>query len=193
MKNEREDGDDQAVHGGCWRRHQKMKFASKGQRLRRDAVEAHSTRPRALLAAILSLMLFRPFILVMLFAAGGAIAASPWIEDVTVRATSEQFHKAKNVVSDGGLAETPAGSGVWKLSANAFLSGGTMWASGSSAHGPDEQPLIEFDLGVPRIVAGFHVWNYNEKNYTGRGFRDRSEEQRLNSSHGMSSRMPSSA
>ena len=149
-----------------------MKFASKGQRLRRDAVEAHSTRPRALLAAILSLMLFRPFILVMLFAAGGAIAASPWIEDVTVRATSEQFHKAKNVVSDGGLAETPAGSGVWKLSANAFLSGGTMWASGSSAHGPDEQPLIEFDLGVPRIVAGFHVWNYNEKNYTGRGFRD---------------------
>ena len=82
----------------------------------------------------------------------------------------------QNVIDSSGLSEKPAGNGTWVHHANAYrdkgVQRGTMWSSGEVDKKRDTQPTITFDLGKPQAVGSFRVWNYNEANWTGNGFKD---------------------
>jgi len=88
-------------------------------------------------------------------------AAEP-IPGVTAKATSAQVEglfAAQNVCSDKGL--TPAAGGELHLTTNGYAEGGNCWQSGYRDYGPDERPIIEFDLGKRYEVGRFRVWNHN--------------------------------
>lgn len=96
-----------------------------------------------------------------------------FIEGVTARASSEQVKglmSAMNLVNDHGFKETAPGSGVFQLTTNGYADGGSMWNGAYLPIGPDEHPLVEFDLGETRTVGAFRVWNHNGSPH--RGFAD---------------------
>lgn len=92
------------------------------------------------------------------------------IRGVIARATSSQSgpFDPQNVCRDSGLSD--AGDGRWKLTTNAYIDGGTAWQSAYLRRGPEEQPIIEFDLGRQATVGRFHLWNQNGN--PSRGFKD---------------------
>jgi Pectate lyase superfamily protein/F5/8 type C domain len=89
-----------------------------------------------------------------------------WLTGVTATASSSQvpgYNGPFRVTSDNGLTETAPGSGVFQLSASEV---------GWTSQLPDENAVIQFDLGTAATVNRFRVWNYNEPNYNFRGFRN---------------------
>ena len=99
-----------------------------------------------------------------------ASAAEP-IPNVSAQATSAQVEKlfgAQNLCTDVGLS-LPEKDGSRKLTKNGYTGGGCMWHSGYIAHGGDENPLVQFDLGKIYIVGKFHLWNNNGSPH--RGFK----------------------
>jgi hypothetical protein len=110
-----------------------------------------------------------PALLVWCCIAGAAPAQ--WVTGVTARATSTQvagtFGPA-NLVNDRGLKETAKGQ--FALTTNVYADGGSMWNSAYLKRGPDETPIVEFDLGRAVQLTAFHVWNHNGNPH--RGFAD---------------------
>ncbi|MFO0879331.1 MAG: glycosyl hydrolase family 28-related protein [Gemmataceae bacterium] len=101
------------------------------------------------------------------------VGAAEYLTGVKAVASSEQtkgLFGAANLVNDRGLTETAPGSGVFTLTTNAYEGGGSLWQSGYLPHGPQETPLVDFDLGKLVTVTGFHVWNHNGQPH--RGFAD---------------------
>ena len=104
--------------------------------------------------------------------AGAAIAP------VAVTASSMQADSLapRNLIDGSGLSETPPGSGTWVHHGNAYrdkgVERGTMWSSGDVEKHRDTKPTVTFDLGKPRQIGSFRVWNYNETNWTGNGFKE---------------------
>ena len=114
-------------------------------------------------------------ILALLLSTSGTrlTAAERFIDGVTARASSEQVKglmSAMNLVNDHGFKETSPGSGVFQLTTNGYADGGSMWNGAYLAIGPDEHPLVEFDLGKVQTVGAFRVWNHNGSPH--RGFED---------------------
>lgn len=104
---------------------------------------------------------------------GAASAAERFIEGATARASSEQVKglmSAMNLVNDRGFKETSPGSGEFQLTTNGYADGGSMWNGAYLPIGPDEHPLVEFDLGKTQTVGAFRVWNHNGSPH--RGFAD---------------------
>ncbi len=104
---------------------------------------------------------------------GAASAAERFIEGVTARASSEQVKglmSAMNLVNDHGFKETASESGVFQLTTNGYADGGSMWNGAYLPSGPDEHPVVEFDLGRIQTVGAFRVWNHNGSPH--RGFAD---------------------
>lgn len=98
--------------------------------------------------------------------------AEGWLEGVTVRATSAQvagLFGPENLTKRTGLTETAPGSGKFQLTTNGYADGGNCWQSGYGPHGPDERPIVEFDLGGVVRLSRLHVWNHNGSPH--RGFR----------------------
>jgi hypothetical protein len=99
--------------------------------------------------------------------------AAAWIEGVTAKATSAQVPTTfgpANVINDHGFRESTPGSGEWKLTTSIYADGGSMWHSNYLQRGPDENPVIEFDLGRAYRLSGFRVWNHNAN--PSRGFAE---------------------
>lgn len=102
-----------------------------------------------------------------------ALAAERFIDGVTARASSEQVKglmSAMNLVNDHGFKETAPGSGVFQLTTNGYADGGSMWNGAYLPIGPDENPVVEFDLGKLQMIGAFRVWNHNGTPH--RGFAD---------------------
>ncbi|WP_232056039.1 glycosyl hydrolase family 28-related protein [Tuwongella immobilis] len=100
-------------------------------------------------------------------------AAETYLTGVTVTASSEQvkgYTGAANLVNDRGFREVPPGSGNWLLTNNGSADGGCMWNSAYLPSGPQETPLLDFDLGRSQTVAAMHVWNHNSN--LSRNFRN---------------------
>ena len=98
----------------------------------------------------------------------------PVLSGVSATASSYETgagKKPERVVNRSGLFETSPGSGVFVHTNDPFAGGGSMWNSGYQPAGADHAPTITFDLGKTYTVNSFHVWNYNEKGYTSRGFQ----------------------
>lgn len=114
------------------------------------------------------------FVLAMWCSLGNAAsAAERFIDGVTARASSEQVKglmSAMNMVNDHGFKETAPGSGVFQLTTNGYADGGSMWNGAYLPIGPDEHPVVEFDLGQRQTVGAFRVWNHNGN--PSRGFAD---------------------
>jgi hypothetical protein len=104
--------------------------------------------------------------------AGAAVAP------VAVTASSAQAASLapRNLIDGSGLSEAPPGSGTWVHHGNAYrdkgVERGTMWSSGDVDGKRDRKPHVVFDLGKPQQVGSFRVWNYNETNWTGNGFKE---------------------
>ncbi len=87
-----------------------------------------------------------------------------WITGVKAKATSEQvagLTSAMNLVNDNGFKETSKGGGKFVLTTNSYADGGSMWNASYGKHGPDENAIVEFDLGKVYTLSHFRVWNYN--------------------------------
>jgi hypothetical protein len=79
------------------------------------------------------------------------------IPNVTAKATSEQvkgLFSAQNLCTDKGFPKS-------RLSVDGYADGGNCWQSGYLDRGPDETPIIEFDLKSVVDVGRFKVWNHN--------------------------------
>ncbi len=101
-----------------------------------------------------------------------ALAKDGWLRGATAKATSTQVEKLfgpENLVSMTGLKEVPAGSGSFQMTTNGYAEGGNCWHSNYLAGGPDERPLVEFDLGQACRISRLHIWNHNGSPH--RGFR----------------------
>lgn len=104
--------------------------------------------------------------------------AGAMITPTAVTASSEQGASLspQNVINNTGVSEKPPGSGTWVHHANAYrdkgVERGTMWSSGDVDKKRDKQPTITFDLGKPQLIGSLRVWNYNENNWTGNGFKE---------------------
>lgn len=108
---------------------------------------------------------------IFLWAAAPFCAAAP-IVGVRASATSAQVEKLfdpQNLCNDAGLTDAGKGDGSLKLTTNGYTDGGCMWHSGYLAHGGDENPTIQFDLGKSYLVDRFHIWNHNSN--PSRGFK----------------------
>ena len=106
----------------------------------------------------------RGFVCFALVCLGGSVFAATPIAGVTAKATSQQVQKLfdpANVCNDNGLSDSGKGDGSQKFTTNGYVGGGCMWHSGYVALGPDEHPIIEFDLGKSFDVGRFHIWNHN--------------------------------
>jgi len=97
-------------------------------------------------------------------------AADEFLQGVTARASGAQVEGLTgpaNLVNDRGFKEIAPGSGVWTLTTNSYADGGCMWNAGYGAIGPDENPLVEFDLGQRAVLTKFRVWNHNGSPHRG--------------------------
>ena len=94
---------------------------------------------------------------------------------VTASSTQTEAKSPQKLIDGWGLAE-PGADGSWCHTSNAFryqgVERGSMWSSGDVAGRRDLTPTVTFDLGKPRQVGSFRVWNYNEANWTGAGFKE---------------------
>lgn len=116
-----------------------------------------------------SLLLFSAAISVAFLSPCGGVycMADTPVANVKAVASSEQvagLFSANHLVSEKGLVETRPGSGVWELTSEA----GT-WQSNYLSTGPQETPLVDFDLGESRTIGSFHVWNHTQSH---RGMAD---------------------
>ncbi len=97
---------------------------------------------------------------------------------VSVDASSTQTDSkaAVHIIDGSGLSEFPPNSGVWMHNCNAFrdkgIERGTMYSSGAVDGKVESTPTVTFDLGKSCQVGSFRVWNYNEANWTGTGFKE---------------------
>ena len=95
------------------------------------------------------------------------------IAGVTARATSTQvarLHDPNHLCSDVGLSDSGRGDGTRYFTTNGYTGGGCHWQSGYREHGPDEHPIVEFDLKKSTTIGRIHVWNHNA--IPSRGFKD---------------------
>lgn len=103
-----------------------------------------------------------------------AEGGGPIMSGVTATASSYETGAGKvpqRAVNRSGLTETGPGTGVFVHTNDPWENGGSMWNSGYTPTGADHTPTITFDLGKTYTIDAFHVWNYNEKGYTARGFQ----------------------
>ena len=122
--------------------------------------------------------------LLPLLASTPATAAYIDLSYMTVSATSTQNGpwNPQNIVKQDGLIETPAGSGVYSLTATdyAFYTGTISWRSGFDFPVKginDGHPIITINLddraanvAQDYTIDKFHIWNYNSSRETGYGF-----------------------
>jgi hypothetical protein len=118
-------------------------------------------------------MLKFSLVFVLLIGTASSLSADPgWISAASARATSAQVDKLfgpENLTSLTGLTESPPGSGRYQMTTNGYADGGNCWQTGYGPHGPDERPVVEFDLQAVSRVSKLHVWNHNGSPH--RGFR----------------------
>jgi hypothetical protein len=95
------------------------------------------------------------------------------IAGVTARATTVQvarLYDPNHLCSDVGLSDSGRGDGTRYFTTNGYTGGGCHWQSGYREHGPDEHPIVEFDLKKITTIGRIHVWNHNA--IPSRGFKD---------------------
>ena len=108
----------------------------------------------------------------LLFTATSAFSG-PITTEISVTASSTEANGgkvAKHLVDRSGLTETFPGSGIFVHNNDPFAPPGSMWDSGYLPDGADHTPTLIFDLFKTYTLDAFHVWNYNEKGWTSRGF-----------------------
>jgi Pectate lyase superfamily protein/F5/8 type C domain len=115
---------------------------------------------------ILKLLNFFSGYLIFISLANSQITNGGWITGVVPLASSSQvpgYNGDFRTVSDEGLTETAPGNGVYQLASSQV---------GWTSQGGDYYGAIQFDLGSVKTINRFRVWNYNEVNYSFRGFKN---------------------
>ena len=112
------------------------------------------------------------------FLSGSLLAAVPGIAPVSVTASSTQtlIKSPQNLVDGSGLREAEPGGNLWTHTSNPYRENGrergSMWSSGSVNGQVEGRPTLTFAFDSAKTIGSFRVWNYNEANWTGTGFKE---------------------
>ncbi len=102
------------------------------------------------------------------------VTSTAWTADTAIhpagiKVSSNQASRPEGIIDGAGLSNV---GGKWVHSNEKYAEGGTMWNSGYDAAGAAGQANAVLDLSAAHQVTGLTIWNYNEKDYQGRGAKE---------------------